>query len=254
MEKLKYLPVLMYHNIGEQKKGVSPSNFCLNPAEFELQLDYLLKKNYTSLDFADLEAILSGAKPCPKRPVMLTFDDAYFETLEKVAPLLTSKNLKGIFSVVTDYLGKASTWETENSASLTVSETQIREYQNALISFESHTAGHKNLAQQTPEENLSDLSLSKKRLESVTGKRIRAVFYPYGDYNEKVKAAAAKAGYIFGLAIATTKRTTMEDALEMRRVYIKSSDSFLDFKRKIANWYICFRGFRESVREKRRQV
>ena len=77
MEKLKYLPVLMYHHIGEQKKGESPSNFCLEPAELELQLDYLVKKKYTPLDFSDLEAVLLGAKPCPQRPVMLTFDDAY---------------------------------------------------------------------------------------------------------------------------------------------------------------------------------
>lgn len=248
MEKLKYIPILMYHNILERKNSKEWNNYCLEPGKLARQLDYLLKKKYTTLDFADLEEIINGGKTCPKNPIMLTFDDAYSDTLENAMPLLISRDMKGIFPVVTDYIGKASDWEKYLPSYITVTREQVSNNKSPLISFESHTSKHTHLTLLTPKELNLDLVGSKDLIESITGVKVRAVFYPYGSYNDKVKNASAKAGYKFGLAIATTKKTVNEDLFEMRRVFIKSSDSLFAFKRKISAWYLRYRGLREPGR------
>jgi peptidoglycan/xylan/chitin deacetylase (PgdA/CDA1 family) len=253
MEKLKYLPVLMYHNIIDKKKANVWDNFCIEPDKFEMQMDLLVKNRYNCLDFEDLDKILKGQKECPEKPIMITFDDSYIETVNNVVPLLAEKNLKGVFSVVTGYIGKESRWEKENSGYLTVTEEQIKKYIGPLFSFESHTANHVHLTNHSVREVEKELSGSKEILEGITGRKVRAVFYPYGSYNENVKSFAAKAGYMFGIAIASSKRTVIDDLFEMRRVFIKPSDSLYSFKRKIAPWYIWFRGLRESRRAAQRR-
>ena len=253
MENLKYFPILMYHLIVERKNARVWDNFCLEPAELAAQLDYLVRKKFTAINFADLESILQGSRLCPQKPVMITFDDAYFESLKNAAPLLEARNLKGIFSIVTDYIGKENKWQKANATEMTASRENIVKYKGPFISFESHSAKHSHLPRLAPEEIERDMSNSKEVIENITGEKVRAIFYPYGSFNENVKKAAAKAGYKYGLAIAASKRSVTEDLLEMRRVYIKSSDSIGAFKRKVSSWYIYFRGIREAVRHKRGQ-
>src|SRR3989339_271872 len=113
MEKLKYLPILMYHNVIDRKTAKVWNNFCIEPVQFEEQMKLLVDQGYTCLNFEDLENILQGQKGCPGKPVMITFDDSYFETVNNVIPVLAAKGLKSIFSVVTGYIGKQSKWEKE---------------------------------------------------------------------------------------------------------------------------------------------
>ncbi|OGF48042.1 MAG: hypothetical protein A2452_04635 [Candidatus Firestonebacteria bacterium RIFOXYC2_FULL_39_67] len=253
MEKLRYLPVLMYHNVIDKKTAKKWNNFHVETIQFEKQMDILVKRGYTCLNFEDLENILKGQKESPEKPVMITFDDAYLETINNVIPILALRKLKSVFSVVTGCIGKKSNWEKEIDGSLTISEEQIQKYTGTLVSFESHTENHAYLAMCSVQDAERDLVNSKNTLESITGKKVRAVFYPYGNYNENVKSCASKAGYMFGIAIASSKRTVLQDYFEIRRVFIKPTDSLVDFKRKIAPWYIWFRGFREACRAWRRR-
>ncbi|OGF47172.1 MAG: hypothetical protein A2231_09455 [Candidatus Firestonebacteria bacterium RIFOXYA2_FULL_40_8] len=251
MEKLKYLPILMYHNVIDKKLTQVWNNFCIEKVQFEKQMAFLLKKGYTCLNFEDLENIIQERTECPKKPVIITLDDSYCETVNNVVPILVSKNMKCVFSVVTGYIGKKSSWEKEVDGSLTITEEQIKKYSGSLVSFESHTENHVHLTKHSVKEVERDLENSKKTLESITGRKVRAVFYPYGSYNANVKSFTAKAGYLYGLAIGSSKPTVTEDLFEMRRVYIKPGDSLFDFKRKISRWYIWFRGIREAYKRSR---
>lgn len=248
MEKLNYLPVLMYHNIIDKTSVKASSNYCIEPRQFERQMDYLVEKGYNCINCEDLENILQGRIEVPEKPIMITFDDAYSETLNNVVPLLAAKKIKSVFTVVTGYIGRESSWEKENSSYLTATEDQIKKLAGPLVTFESHTKNHLHLAGLSLSEAEKEMVKSKEFLESITGRKVRAIFYPYGSYNENVKRLAAKAGYLFGFVIASSKKTVIQDLFEIRRVYMKPSDSLSDFKRKIAPWYIWYRGRREASR------
>ncbi|MFH1073468.1 MAG: polysaccharide deacetylase family protein [Candidatus Firestonebacteria bacterium] len=252
MEKLKYLPVLMYHHIIDKSLAKSWNNFCVEPVQFEKQMDLLVRLRYDCLNFEDLDNILKGRKKCPDKPVIITFDDAYSETINNVIPLLALRNLKSVFSVVTGCIGKQSSWEIEGSEYPVVTEEQIKKNIGPLVSFESHTEKHACLTSHSAQEVEKELTGSKITLESLTGQKVRAVFYPYGSYNENIKSLSAGAGYSFGVAIASSKRTVIQDLYEIRRVFIKPSDSLSAFKRKITPWYLWFRGIKEARRVGRR--
>ena len=253
MEKLKYLPVLMYHNVIEKKNAKVWNNFCVELPAFEKQMDYLVENGYTCLNFEDLENIIKGTKECPKKPIMITFDDSYCDTVNNVVPRLAVRNMKSIFSVVTGYIGKNSSWEREVDGTPTITEEQIKKYAGPLLSFESHSEGHIHLTRHSVREVEKELADSKKKLETLTGQKVRAVFYPYGSNNENVRSYSVKAGYMFGVAIASSNKTVIPDPLEIRRVYVKPTDSLLDFKRKISPWYLRFRGFKEYYKLKNKR-
>jgi peptidoglycan/xylan/chitin deacetylase (PgdA/CDA1 family) len=59
----------------------------------------------------------------------------------------------------------------------------------------SHSAYHNDLAKETVDELKQDLQRSKHFLESVTGKEVKALAFPYGSYTEEVVRQAKNAGF-----------------------------------------------------------
>jgi len=67
------LTVLMYHFLYNN----SGEHF-ISPEEFERDLAYLKNNGYTTIGVSDLISFVYENKPLPKKPVMLTFDDGYY--------------------------------------------------------------------------------------------------------------------------------------------------------------------------------
>jgi peptidoglycan/xylan/chitin deacetylase (PgdA/CDA1 family) len=88
------LRVALYHHISE-----APSPFydeigvSLAPAEFERHLRYF-QHNY---DVVSMNEVLTGS--LPKRPLLITFDDAYKSVFEVAAPLLSRLGLPALFLI-----------------------------------------------------------------------------------------------------------------------------------------------------------
>lgn len=82
------LSVLTYHRIAERDDGSSfyPNLVSATPVELAEQLAFL-RGRYRLVDLADVvERRLSG-RPLPPRSLLITFDDAYPDVAEHVAPL-----------------------------------------------------------------------------------------------------------------------------------------------------------------------
>ena len=54
---------------------------------------------------------------------------------------------------------------------------------NYGIDIESHTVNHPKLDEMTYDKQLVELTESKKTLESITGKKVDSIAYPFGDFN-----------------------------------------------------------------------
>lgn len=93
------LPVLMYHSLyaGGGDMWVIP------PAEFEQDLRYLRENGYESVGVADLTAFVYDGVPLPEKPIMLTFDDGYYNNLTQALPLLEKYDMKMVLSVIGSY-------------------------------------------------------------------------------------------------------------------------------------------------------
>ncbi|CAN5391177.1 hypothetical protein BH10BAC2_BH10BAC2_47820 [soil metagenome] len=70
-----------------------------------------------------------------------------------------------------------------------------------LYSIGSHGYYHNDLANLSTKQLHDEMIRSKEYLERITGKKVRAIAFPYGSYTAAVIAAAKKAGYTQLLAL-----------------------------------------------------
>jgi hypothetical protein len=91
------LPILMYHSVlkDPQRSG----SYIITPAQFEKDMLYLNEHGYTTVLPSDLLRYAKGEGELPEKPVMITFDDGYYNNLVYVLPILKRLQLKAVISI-----------------------------------------------------------------------------------------------------------------------------------------------------------
>ena len=103
------LPIIMYHAI--QKNNKSKSNFVITPDEFEGDLKYIKDNGYTTVVMQDLIDFVYDNRALPEKPIMLTFDDGYYNNYLYAFPLVKQYDCKMVLSPI----GKQSDIYSENN-------------------------------------------------------------------------------------------------------------------------------------------
>ncbi|RFB14814.1 polysaccharide deacetylase family protein [Bacillus sp. HNG] len=214
------VPILVYHSI-EEYKGKGSKELYVTPENFEKQMIYLRDRGYTLLTFErwqDFDKV--------NKPIFITFDDGYknnvnaFDIFQK----LTNEHFKpsGTIFVISDFIGRSNRLSKSDLKMLADS---------GIFSIQSHTATHPDLTKITNYEY--ELKGSKEKIQTITGKPVIALAYPYGNFSNKV-VAETKKYYLFGLT--TTPKTFSEKGIKdevylLPRIYIKYSTTLDDFAR-----------------------
>ncbi len=150
---MKSVPVLQYHHINWNKGDVNT----LTPREFEREIRYLSKRNYSSIFLNDLVNYLEKNGDLPSKPVAITFDDGFKDNFIYAYPVLKKYKMKATIFVITSALKE----KTDSSAlgshfeSLEgtvfpsratedfLSWEQMREMEGGgLVDIQSHTHSH----------------------------------------------------------------------------------------------------------------
>ena len=92
------LPILMYHGILE--KGKLLEQYVVSAAEFESDLQYLTTHGYQTVVMRDVIDYVKTGKPLPEKPVMITFDDGYYNNYRYAYPLLQKYNCRMVLSPI----------------------------------------------------------------------------------------------------------------------------------------------------------
>ncbi len=91
-----FLPILMYHSITE-----GPENeFRVTPETLEADLQYLSQHGYQSVSAQQLVDYTNGIGTLPEHPVMITFDDGFYNNLSLALPILEQYQMCAIVSTV----------------------------------------------------------------------------------------------------------------------------------------------------------
>ena len=91
-----FLPILMYHSITE-----GPENeFRVTPETLEADLQYLSQHGYQSVSAQQLVDYTNGIGTLPEHPVMITFDDGFYNNLSLALPILEQYQMCAIVSAV----------------------------------------------------------------------------------------------------------------------------------------------------------
>ncbi len=114
----------------------------------------------------------------------ITLDDGAANQWRYMAPLLTSRGLRGTFFLISSWPDADETWSSWKAVAAAGHE------------IGSHTVNHPRLPALSAEELFVELSSSRERLRTMLGPQVAQVFaYPYSETNEQVVASVERAGY-----------------------------------------------------------
>lgn len=110
---------------------------------------------------------------------------------------------------------------------------EIKALQKMGFGIGSHSHTHAPLANIELEDSLDgEMSTSFKRIEFMTGIKPRSIAYPVGSYDNRVKSAAKKAGYLYGFAVENRKADlNVDDSFSLPRIELYQENRLKTFLR-----------------------
>lgn len=233
------IPVLMYHEIAEAPHPAF-ARYTVTVRNFARQMRWLAARGYQTLDMDALLRARAGRAPLPRRPVVLTFDDGFQGCADHAVPLLRTHGFTAVFYLVTGLVGQTSRWllpELGLELPLMSWET-ARALAAEGFQCGAHTVTHPRLTRLDPARRRTELADSRRHLEAELGRPAVHLAYPYGDFDDEVREAAADAGYV---TACSTRRglSSDEDALALHRISIYGHDSLLDFASRLRTGAAC---------------
>ena len=207
----KKIPVLMYHDIGDEE----PDNgMVITPELFEEQLAALRNAGYESVSFAELEEYVNGTGTLPERCVVITFDDGYLSNYEYAYPILRKYGFKATVFAVGVTSGAETYKDTGAAIRPHFDWAQAKEmYDSGYVDIQSHTfdmhrvegldAEYRDGASKLDGESdaefaeifKADLEKSRSDIESAVGNDVFALSFPKGIHSVLTDVCAREAGF-----------------------------------------------------------
>jgi peptidoglycan/xylan/chitin deacetylase (PgdA/CDA1 family) len=194
--------VLCYHGVSSSW----PSSLAITPDRFREQIEFLLGRGCRPVLFGDLVEH-SGANGSGRHEgaFAVTFDDGYRSVLEQAFPVLAELGVPATVFVPTDlverpgpmcwdgieqWLGTPHEYELEG-----LDWGELRELGANGWEIGSHACTHPRLTELDSDSLQAELRESRRRLERELSAECTSRACPYGDQDERVRAAARAAGY-----------------------------------------------------------
>ena len=199
---------------------------------FAAQLDYLTANGYHVIPLSDLVDFLAGRKESlPSRAVVITIDDGWLCAYTDMLPMLRERDMPFTLFVYPKIVGRgthAVTWDQlAKMAPMAGVEIGSHSYTHPFLTLKNN----RNVqAADYPTFLKHELAESKSRIEKATGKRVRYLCYPFGDYDPAVADAAKGYGYE---AAVTTERgviTKSTPLMQLKRYLIHNDTTLETFK------------------------
>ncbi|MCI8653583.1 MAG: polysaccharide deacetylase family protein [Angelakisella sp.] len=204
------LPVLMYHSINSKESRAG--DYVITPEALRSDLEWLQKNGYHTVVVQDLLDYVEEGTPLPEKPVMITFDDGYYNNYLNAFPILKELQMKAVISIIVSETDKYSQLDEnrENYSHLTWE--QIGEMMNSgLVEFQSHSydlhknggnAQRKGIGKRKGESTEAyqaaireDIETGQTRFVEMTGYAPTAFTYPFGKVSEDSYSVLEELGF-----------------------------------------------------------
>lgn len=210
------IPILYYHSVSPS----ADNEVIITPEILKSELQYLKDEGYTTLTLNEVSDYLLNSSAIPSKSIVITFDDGYMDNYDNAFPILKELGMKATIFCITSKL----------DGSYYLSPNAIKEMSDYGIDIQSHTVTHPKLDSLTYDEQLTELKESKKTLESITGKPVTSIAYPFGNFNEDTIKAAEASGYSLGFTTNRGLADRNDHYLQIDRIYVSSNYDLKTFK------------------------
>ena len=196
---------LIYHRFGEDR--YPSTNIKLD--QFEAQIHELKQGGYHFLTLSEaVERIKSGAS-FEEKTVVITVDDAFESVKTEAWPRLKAAGIPMSLFVSTDPVDQGTpgylSWD------------DIRELEADGVEIGHHGASHSHLIYEGEDAIRADIDKASARFQEELGKVPPVFAYPYGEYDNYVKALIESMGFAAALAQYSGAAQTGSDAYSLPR-------------------------------------
>lgn len=202
------LPIVMYHSMLKDKD--LHGQFVISPDAFEEDLKNLTQMGFETIVVEDLLNYVYKDKPLPKKPIMLTCDDGYYNSYIYAYPLLKKYNCKMVLSPIGYYTDQYSeslelvasyshcTWDNLKE----MMDSGYVELQNHTYNLHSSNQGRLGVRQKQGESDSSyrelvvkDITKAQNCFRDKLKYTPTAFCYPYGAYSKSTISIIKELGF-----------------------------------------------------------
>lgn len=201
------VPIIMYHSILNDPNKAG--EYVVSQKTIENDIIYLIKNGYTTVVMQDLVNYVYKGTPLPDKPVILTFDDGYYNNLTYLLPLLEKYDCKAVISVVGRYTEIHSETNDENPNYSHLSWDNISELNSSgrieiqNHSYDMHQLNGRKGSQKRKNESTDeyrrilkdDLSRLQDLLKENCGIIPNTYTYPYGAISDESRVVLEELGF-----------------------------------------------------------
>lgn len=255
--------ILSYHDVQDKLREVGTPRgepTTLDTDELIAQLSWLRESGYQPIRLDDLLAARRGGPPLPDRAVLLTFDDGYRSFYTRVFPLLKLFNFPAVLAVVGSWIDVEPGGQVEYGT-VTIQRDNLVTWAQAkemvdsgLVEIASHSYNLHRGIPGNPQGNLmpaattleyrggryeteaafrerirADLRRNSDLIQRHTGRRPRAIAWPYGEYNLVVSEVARSVGLEVGFSLEPGPNTPSQPVSQLRRHLVEFHHDLSDF-------------------------
>jgi poly-beta-1,6-N-acetyl-D-glucosamine N-deacetylase len=217
-----YISVLLYHRFDENSFPTTTTS----SAQFEQHMAYLKSHGYTVLSLDQLAECVEGRRPVPEKGVVITIDDGFISEYNNAVPILRKYGYPFCIFVFTHAIGFKNY----------MSWGQLMQLESWGGEVGCHTFSHPRLIN-LPEKGIEqEIMGSKATMEKNLGHKVKYFAYPYGQYDDTVRAVAKRAG--FRLMLSSDPGSVGEGAefdRTPRQAVVGAEMSLDDFVKKLMN-------------------
>ncbi|QIB69240.1 polysaccharide deacetylase family protein [Aminipila butyrica] len=202
------LPIIMYH--GLVKDPSQQNQYFISPDRFEQDLAYLQEQGYSTVTMKQLINYVHQGTPLPEKPIVLTFDDGFYNNYLYAFPLLKQYDEKAVISILGSQTDRYSLIKINNSYYSYLTWNQINEMilsghveiQNHTYDMHTYDQGRKGCSEKSGESTtayrekmLEDVGLLQQKITDYTGTTPNTIAYPFGYYSKESEAVIKEMGF-----------------------------------------------------------
>ncbi|MBI2666920.1 polysaccharide deacetylase family protein, partial [Candidatus Woesearchaeota archaeon] len=182
------IPILMYHDIGEQENP-----WCVSPQQFELQMRWLKENGWKSISLSELKEKIEKEKfqsPNTKIPAeklfVLTFDDGRKGVFTHALPLLRELGFSATLFVVPHWINNPQEITVEEKYSPFLNWEEVKELSCQGFEIGSHSFSHPDLTQLSTHQITPELDSAEQEILEKLQRKVQHFCYPYGKYSSEI--------------------------------------------------------------------
>lgn len=221
--RLRPVPILMYHVLSAPPPNAPYPELYVRPADFAAEVAWLAGHGYHAVTLERVFDSWRGAARLPSKPIVLSFDDGYLSDVRVALPDLKARRWPGVLNL--EVANLKPVWG--------IRPPGVRKLIAAGWEIDDHTLTHPDLTKVDAVRLEDEIAGSRRVIRERFHVPVNFFCYPAGRYNAAVIAAVQRAGYL-GATTTNYGLARPGDLFTLARVRVDGSDGVRGLAAKLA--------------------